>query len=487
VTTNNGLITGFGTISGAGDVNNNGELRAEGLLNITLQSPLHNSGQVSVGVGSTLNMTQPLENSGTIALAGGSINAPSLQNQTGGTITGRGTINNQLITNGKIVAGDGTLRIVNAFTNAGVIEMAGAAGALAGGLITNTGVIEGFGSVNNAISNTSGTVEAVGGTLVLNAPITSTGLLAAANGNKLLITQGLAINAGTMSLAGGTFDNGGYAISNTGQISGYGVFRSGGLTNNGAITLAGGTSTVNGSVVNTAGKKIEVRFAPAVFTGAFTNNGIFKSTGASVTFTGIYSENGQFISDPAENFFEDVVIGTAGAWNGGAGDRFSVSGNLINASAAGDLWETSKAELRFIGGSLHQYLTPGTDLGTSSFAGYDNNFAWGRLVLGAGDSLALQGNAIYVGILDLTGGLAAISSISAEGTIYYDLRQPANAYLNGQSYDLAHGGRIVAVPEAGSATVLLGLLACALRRRRKRGIMLQMPGFALRLAQRAHF
>src|SRR5205814_7130 len=157
-----------------------------------------------------------------------------------GAIIGRGTINMPLVNNGKIVAGDGTLRIANGFSNVGIIEMAGSTATLSGGAIDNIGTIEGIGSINNVISNTTGSIEAVGGTLVLTGPLpTSTGLLAASNGNKLLFTQGLAINAGIMSLAGGTFDNSAKVITNTGQISGFGILRSGGLTNNGAITFAG--------------------------------------------------------------------------------------------------------------------------------------------------------------------------------------------------------------------------------------------------------
>jgi hypothetical protein len=390
-----------------------------------------------------------------------------LINQSGGTITGRGTISAPVGDSaGQIAVSDGTLSIVNGFNNYGVVQVAGVAASLAGGTIQNHGTIEGFGSIANSIVNYDGSVEATGGTLILSSySSTPAGLLAAATATKLVFRTGLALSGGIVSLAGGTFDNNGFPISNTGQISGYGIFRSGSLTNNGAITFAGGTTTINGDVTNSAGKKIEVRYAPAVFTGNFTNNGIFKSTGATVTFTGIYTENGQFMSDPAENFFEDVIIGAGGAWSGGFGDRFIVSGNLINGSAAADQWETSTAELRFTGGGLHQYLSPSRDLGSNSFAGFDNNFAWGTLALGAGDSLALQADAIYVGVLDLAGGLDAIASISGDTTLYYDLRESANAYLNGQSYPLAGGGMIAPVPEPACAMLLLIPAALFLRRR----------------------
>jgi hypothetical protein len=314
-------------------------------------------------------------------------------------------------------------------------------------------------------------VEAVGGTLILSATAsTNTALIAAATGNKLLFTKGLPDNAGTISLTGGTFDNGNNPLNNKGQISGYGTFRSGGLDNNGSITFTGGVTTVNGDVNNEKGNKVEVRYTPAIFTGTFTNNGIFKNTSAQVTFSGTYIENGTFFSDPADNFFASVAIGPTGAWSGSIGDRFFVSGDLMNGSLANDLWQTSQAELSFIGSGTHQYLTPASDLGNASFTGYDNNFAWGKLVLGANDSLAINGDAIYVGVLDLKGGLGEINSITGDANLYYDLRQPENAYLNGQSYALAGGGMIVPVPEPGALLMCLLAAASAAGRRRGRKI-----------------
>jgi hypothetical protein len=412
-------------------------------------------------------MSGPLANSGTVRMSGGTINGNfGINNQSGGTIVGRGSVLVPLGTSiGNIAVSDGSLNISTAFTNAGVIQLAGVAATLAGGVITNTGTIQGFGNVNNVINNSSGTVEALGGTLVMNSATSSTtGLLAASIGNKLLFTAGLAGNAGTLSLAGGTFDNTGYVISNTGQISGYGVFRSGGLTNNGAITFAGGTSTINGPVTNASSRKVEVRYAPAVFTGNFTNNGIFKSTGASVTFTATYTENGQFISDPAENFFQNVLIGAAGAWTGGLGDRFIISGDLLSNSTSSQSWDTSTAELDFIGGGLHTLSSLSHDRGVT-FAGYDDNFAWGKLLVGESDTLKVESPALYVHNLELPGG---ISSLSSSGNIYYDITAPQNAYLQAKNYQLAGGGSLLAIPEPSTTLLLMSFTLPFLPRRRNR-------------------
>src|SRR6266480_2281720 len=75
------------------------------------------------------------------------------------------------------------------------------------------------------------------------------------------------------------------------------------------------------------------------------------------------------------------------------------------------MWQTSLAELSFTGGSAHTYAAAGRDLGIS-FDGYEDNFAWGKLLLAAGDSLNVSGEALYVRLLDLRGG---IDSLSANG------------------------------------------------------------------------
>ncbi len=50
------------------------------------------------------------------------------------------------------------------------------------------------------------------------------------------------------NLTGSTFDNN-QAMTSTGQISGYGTFRTGGLSNEGKVTFTGDT-TIDGDVTN---------------------------------------------------------------------------------------------------------------------------------------------------------------------------------------------------------------------------------------------
>jgi len=114
----------------------------------------------------------------------------------------------------------------------------------------------------------------------------------------------------------------------------------------------------------------------------------------------------------------------------------------------------------------------GKDLG-SSFDGYSDNFAWGILALDADEGLMLadgdtaSGGALYVRCLLLGGGIGQISGISGKGlSIYYDLNEPANAYLGGGTYSLAGGGSIWPVPEP--QILLPGLVGCALAAGRRR-------------------
>src|SRR5207244_5484618 len=154
-------------------------------------------------------------------------------------------------------------------------------------------------------------------------------------------------------------------LCNTVRITCFGSYATSMLTNNNLITFTGGFTTINGNVTNAATKQIRVAYNPALFTGNVTNNGIFKSTSTTVTFAGTYTENGTFISDPADNYFSSVNIGELGAWVGGFGDRFFVSGQLINRSINKLGWQTSDARLSLIGGMAHLLSIAGEDRGRS--------------------------------------------------------------------------------------------------------------------------
>ena len=474
---------GYGTIGGTGGFTNNGVLtQGAGILTLANTSANYNNGSIQLALGRQFQLTTgSLNNRGTLALNGASISGGgSLINSGSGTMTGPGLISAPLQNNGVILPGDGLLNISAPWSNAGIVHLGGPASSLNGGTVTNTGTIQGIGNIGAAVTNASGTLEAIGGgTLNLTGALQNQtgGTIVASAGNKVLAASGLSANAGLISLTGGTFDNGNRPLNNTGQISGFGTFRTGGagLVNSGSITFTGGVTTITGNVTNAAGHQIHAAYDSVLFTGNFVNNGVFKNTEASVTFAGSYTENGTYISDPADNHFQNLSVGEKGALVGGRGDRFIISGSLVTTSQEEDRWETSLSELRFNGGDgSHMLGVTGSDAGYSD-AGFSRNFAWGILSLGAGDRLTLTdadaaGGALYVNILNLEGGVGQIGSIESGGlNVYYDPRSAENSYLGGRSYDLSGGGRLAPVPEPSGLLLLAGgAWFVASRRRRAR-------------------
>ena len=310
-----------------------------GTLILSTSALANNTNAGTFSLAAPLNLASAaLNNSGTFILNGTLLNGPGIFNNLGGgVLTGSGSIanlgtNTITFTNAGIISPAGGTLTLPAFTNAGVIEMASPVAPLAGGAILNTGTIEGFGSVNNPVTN-NGTIESTGGgNLLLNAPLINSpnGTLRADTATKLLMqAANFPTNAGLISLAGGTFDNGNSPLNNTGSIVGYGVLATGGLTNNNILTLTGGASTINGPVTNAAGKTINIKYQPAIFTGNITNNGTIKTTSTTVTFTGNYTGN-TFISDPATNIFQGTATTVpGGSMTGSTGDVFNFAGGTF--------------------------------------------------------------------------------------------------------------------------------------------------------------
>jgi len=196
-----------------------------------------------------------------------------------------------------LLVSGGTTNVTSSFTNSGLVQLTAANADLVGGTITNSGTIQGFGNLGNAVTNT-GSIEPIGGTLAIGGTLLNPagGLIRVGTGNKMLVINGLLASAGIVNLTGGTFDNNGQPMNNLGQISGFGTFASGGtgLTNNGSITFSGGLTTVNGPVTNESGETITIAQNPAIFTGLVTNNsgGTIDTTNTTATFAGGFTNNG---------------------------------------------------------------------------------------------------------------------------------------------------------------------------------------------------
>ncbi len=492
---NDGLISGYGTIDGVNFSNYGLLTQGAGNLTLSATGANQNFSTITLASGRQLRLTgTTLVNEGGLALNSGIVTGVAeLDNSVGGLITGPGSILGPFSNDsgGTVQIAAGTVSISQSFTNSGLISLTGVTANLTGPAVTNNGTIQGMGSVGSTSVTNAGIIEAIGGTLDFTGALAnlSGGQILAGSGDKVLVTKGLTSNAGLINLTGGTFDNNSHALTNTGQISGYGTFRTGGLTNAATATFTGGQTTVNGNVTNAGGATITVAQTPAIFTGNVTNSAgaTFKTISTTVTFSGTFTNNGSYISDPSTQNYNNIVEGAAGSISGGAGDVFNVSGNILNTSTENTLFDMSQSQLTLQGSVNHTFEWPGADL-RASVAGYTNNFSIGIFELQAGGSLTLSGTGtagagIYVGVLDLdsvradatqSAQLAALDDISDTITgngsnIYYDPSLPGNSYLDGGTYALAGGGDIAPTPEPGTwAMFAMGAGAGLLEIRRRR-------------------
>jgi hypothetical protein len=224
---NNGTMLASGTISGSGGFENNGFFLQSG--NLTLDNIGDNINLATMNLAPssqfTLGLDTQLSNGGNISLNDGFIGGPGVlynngsHGGTAGIITGPGRIDCDFYNRGLLSVPYGRTSITKPFVNTGIIQLENSGAMLQGGAIDNNGhgAIEGYGTVVNDINN-AGRIEAIGSTLNLNGTVTNNayGVLTSMSG-KLFLSQGLANNAGTISLSGGAFDNNNQPMTNTGQ------------------------------------------------------------------------------------------------------------------------------------------------------------------------------------------------------------------------------------------------------------------------------
>ena len=261
-------------------------------------------------------------------------------------LTGGGTLTvdqpTVITARGKLT-GDGIINALGGISNAGEIDLGTDSLQIAGGVLTNTGLIRGNGWIDNALNNTSD------------------GELRVGPGHRLHLTDtGDQANAGRIDIVGnatqtaqiefdGTLTN---AVSTGNITASHAVMRfNGGLTNQGTVEISSGTSNVYGDIDNqseatiTATSNSNVTFlddvvnngtlqvsegSTAVYFGSVTGN---RFTGSGTTF--VEGDLSPGSSPGSMSFGGDVVLGSlsttlielAGTANGEY-DRLLVAGAL---------------------------------------------------------------------------------------------------------------------------------------------------------------
>lgn len=297
---NSGAVTGSGSIQIAGQFSNAGLLRTEGgTLTLQANAGIANTGLIELPAGTRLALLTAWSNDGQLQMDGGTLSVGTLTNTASGLIAGSGRIESAVVNQGQLTVAAGALVLGSSLNNSGIVQLTGLGSQLAGsGTLTNTGTVQGTGNVGMLVSN-SGTLEAVGGTLSFSALANTnaaSGALLAGSGGKLLMTRGLATNAGLIQLEGGSFDNGGARLANTGRIIGQGSLRAGTVSNSGQISFSFGASHISAPISNQTGARLIIsNGAQATFADAVTNAGELRtSAGGAANFFGLVSGGGSF-------------------------------------------------------------------------------------------------------------------------------------------------------------------------------------------------
>ena len=457
---NDGYLAGFGHLAGSGGFSNSGLLvQSGGNLVLSNTGPNGNTGNWELLPGFELQLSgATLANRGTINLNGATVSGTgTLANAVGGTVFGRGNITANFSNAGALVLESGTTRVSQPFTNSGQIQMSSNAATLAGGLISNSGQIEGHGRVGNAVDNT-GLLQALGGTLTFAGALANTGsgVIAAGSGTKVLVSAGLARNEARIQLDGGTFDNSGAALVNAtaGTISGFGTLRSGGLVNDGKLLLAAGTSAVHADVRANAGSQMILSGqGNTAFYGAVDVQGgaeLRVSQGAVATFFGMVNQrSGASFTGTGYKYYEGgLAVGNSPGLGSDAGSVTFGASNTYTAEIGG----TEPGDALGNGIQFDRYVVAGT----LTFGGTLAVVAWDGFAPQAGQRFDLFDWGSSQGAFEVLN----FAQAPLAGGLTWDT---SRLYIDGS---LA----VAAVPEPASTSLLLAGLGVVgwLARRRPR-------------------
>lgn len=320
----------------------------------------------------------------------------------------------------------------------------------AGGVLDVKGTLNSVGLQNMGTVTNSGVLD-VREFLSNSVTLTNTGVLRASTGQVINLNGATLTNKGTVDVtASGMLQNEG-TVLNQGKITVAGTFVNNGLVQGtGSLHQSAGQVVTNGSMtVGTAsiqGGQLAVQTGGSLNAARVTigASGDLLAQAGTVAISSKLTVQGHYGSEGASNTFKDFVVGSTG-WVTAGADTFNVSGNFLNGSLQANAWHTDEATLRLEGSGTQQLALAGADLGASRSA-YQNNFAWSELVLGSAsqyvltDGNGVSGGALYVGHIQLEGGLSQLASINSPFNVYYDPTVAGNAYLGGQTYAFGTGG-----------------------------------------------
>ncbi|HTS16529.1 MAG TPA: autotransporter-associated beta strand repeat-containing protein [Verrucomicrobiae bacterium] len=286
--TNTGAVFFQGAISNS--LVNSGSFNLNN--NATLTVAPANSGTINVAA-STLTVNPAWANSATVQLGGGVLTGGNLTNNSSGNVAGFGTISNQLVNAGMVTATNGNLLLVGAANGSGVYRaVAGTSAAtltfVNGGSInslfdTNATIVVQGPLTNSSVFVNAGTLMVAGGTYQTGANVTNAAGATIANSGAGSLNAGAVFNLGTILATNATF-----TISNLVAQGGTVTIGAGGT-----LTLPGASSLTNFGTINlqgAAGNNAVLNLGGAVLTnqsgGTITGGGVIQNAGQVVNLLG---------------------------------------------------------------------------------------------------------------------------------------------------------------------------------------------------------
>ncbi len=382
-----------------------------------------------------------IANRGVIMIGGGSLGTSgAFTNLTGGVISEFGTISSSFVnlgtinvTNGTMtlsnspvqlgtinIASNATLNSVQAWSNNSTINLLG--GTLQGGVLTNFGLVDGFGTVSAAITNFGSIVASNGILLILNATVSGTGQVLAVSGGTVQMSNStvgatLVNNGGTLTVKHGKSTVNGQAV-NHGKIvfiNSVATFNAG-VYNDGIWVIDPSTNTIAGNLDNAG--LIVLTNSVNIIGSNFINEavGVYSSFQTSVTYVaGVFTNMGEvdivqgssqtngnaflsgistvLVSD-AGSLWSNATLNVGVAGNGGAAVIVSNGANLTaGAIAVGSAVNSSNNVLNIGGQGSRSFATSGVLTVGASGGGYNvmtvtnaNLDTTGAVTLGNGSS-----------------------------------------------------------------------------------------------------